>query len=374
MSEAPTIALTGLAPPFRGGIAHYTLHLGSALSALGRTRLFSWARQYPDLLFPGTTQHDPDPLGLPITAVRILDPMRPWTWIEAVRLMRRFGTTRLVHQWWHPWFAPATWTLLRLVAARGIPITVLCHNLLPHEPVAAAQVAVRTALARADRIIVHGRSEAETARSWWPGAEVAVHPHPPYHGLAGSPLGRAEARSRLGLPPGGQLILFFGYVRAYKGLGDLVEAMAGVVQAVPSARLVAAGEFYEPVERYEEQVRRLGIEQNVLLRNGYVPNADVGAWLRAADLVALPYREATGSGILPLARAAGVPVVSTRVGDLPDLMQEGRDGLLVPPRDAGELARAITRLLTRPPDRPAIARAARRQGWSSLARTAVEPG
>jgi len=371
---APSYALTGLAPPFRGGIAHYTLHLGSALSGLGSARLFSWVRQYPDLLFPGTTQHDASPLGLPVEAVRILDPMRPWTWIEAARLMRDYGTDRLVHQWWHPWFAPATWALLRMIAAHGIPITVVCHNLLPHEPVAAAQAAVRTALAPADRIIVHGRSEAEKARSWWPRTDVAVHPHPPYHGLAGPSLGRAEARSRLGLSPDGPLILFFGYVRAYKGLGDLVEAMAGVVQSVPSARLAAAGEFYEPVDRYEEQVRRLGLERSVLLRNGYVPNAEVGVWLRAADLVALPYREATGSGILPLARAAGVPVVSTRVGDLPDLMREGRDGLLVPPRSAAELARAITRLLTRPPDRSAIARAARTQGWSSLARTAVEPG
>jgi glycosyltransferase involved in cell wall biosynthesis len=368
------IALTGLAPPFRGGIAHYTLHLGSALSNLGRARLFSWARQYPDLLFPGTTQHDTSLLGLPVETVRILDPMSPWTWIEAARLMRDYGADRLVHQWWHPWFAPATWSLLRMTAALGIRSTVVCHNLLPHEPVAAAQAAVRTALAPADRIIVHGRSEAETARSWWPRTEVAAHPHPPYHVLAGPSLGRREARSRLGLPSDGPLVLFFGYVRAYKGLGDLVEAMATVARSVPAARLAAAGEFYEPVEEYEEQIGRLGLGRRVLLRDGYVPNAEVGLWLRAADLVALPYREATGSGILPLARAAGVPVVSTRVGDLPDLMQEGRDGLLVPPRDAAKLARAIVRLLRRPPDRSAIKDAARGQGWSSLARTAAAPG
>jgi glycosyltransferase involved in cell wall biosynthesis len=370
----PGIALTGLAPPFRGGIAHYTLHLAAALSQLGRTRLFAWRRQYPDLLFPGTTQHDASPLGLPVQAVRVLDPMRPWTWIEAARLIQRLGPGRLVHQWWHPWFAPATWTLLRMIAARSMPITVICHNLLPHEPVAAARAAVRTALAPADRIIVHGRSEAETARGWWPSAEVVVHPHPPYHGLARSSLDSRQARARLGLPAAGPLILFFGHVRAYKGLGDLIEAMAGVVRHVPAARLAVAGEFYEPVQEYERQVLGLGLGGNVLLRDGYVPNADVGAWLSAADLVALPYREATGSGILPLARSAGVPVVSTRVGDLPDLMQEGRDGLLVPPGDSAALSRAIVRLLSRPPDRSVIARAARRRGWSSLARSAAAPG
>jgi len=368
------IALTGLAPPFRGGIAHYTLHLAAALSELGRTRLFAWSRQYPDLLFPGTTQHDASPLGLPVQAVRILDPMRPWTWIEAARLILSYGPRRLVHQWWHPWFAPATWTLLGMTAARSIPITVICHNLLPHEPVAAARAAVRTALAAADRIIVHGRSEAETARTWWPSAEVVVHPHPPYHGLARSSLDARQARERLGLPAGGPLILFFGYVRAYKGLDDLIEAMAGVTQRMPGARLAVAGEFYEPVAEYVRKVHGLGLGGSVLLRDGYVPNDEVGVWLGAADLVALPYREATGSGILPLARAAGVPVVSTRVGDLPDLMREGRDGLLVPPGDTEALARAIVRLLSRPPDGAAIARAARRQGWSTLARRATGPG
>ena len=374
MSGSRRIALTGLAPPFRGGIAHYTIHLGSALSGVASTRLFAWARQYPDVLFPGTTQHDASPLGLPVEAVRILDPLVPWSWSEAARLVRDFGADRLVHQWWHPWFAPATWTLLRMISARGIPVTAICHNVLPHEPVPGAELAVREALAPARRIIVHGRSEAETARDLWPGKQVLVHPHPPYHGLAATTLGRREARERLGLPATGPLVLFFGYVRAYKGLGDLIEAMARVVRHHPSARLAAAGEFYEPAGPYERQARRLGIESSIVIRDGYVPNAEVGTWLRAADVVALPYREATGSGILPMARAAGVPVVSTRVGDLPDLMRDGRDGMLVPPRDPGELGRAITQLLTRPPDRSAIRRAARLGGWSSLARAAVEPG
>lgn len=367
------VALTGLAPPFRGGIAHYTLHLGRAIASLAHVRLFAWARQYPQRLFPGTTQHDPSPMGLSVETVRVLDPLRPWTWIDAAGLMRDFGARRVIHQWWHPWFAPATWVLLRVLRARGAGITVLCHNLEPHEALPGAAAAARTALAPADRIVVHGEHDARVARGWWPRADVVVHPHPPYHTLAGPRIPRTEARARLGLEHEGPLILFFGCVRPYKGLHDLITAMDRVRRTHPGVLLVAAGEFYDDRSSYEEKVRGLGLGSSVRLVDGYVPNDEVGLWMRAADLVALPYREATGSGVLPLARSAGVPVVSTRVGDLPELMCEGRDGVLVRPRDPAALAAAVADVLSHPPDGPLIARAAREHGWVGLARVVLGP-
>lgn len=373
---AGRVALTGLAPPFRGGIAHYTLHLGEALTRTSHVRLFAWSRQYPRLVFPGTTQHDPSPMGLTVQTVRVLDPLRPWSWLEAARLMREFGAGRVVHQWWHPWFAPATWVLLRTLRTIGLRITVLCHNLEPHESLPAARAAARTALMPADRIVVHGEHDARVARMWWPRTRVVVHPHPPYHALAGPDVSRREARQRLGLPPGAPIVLFFGCVRPYKGLADLIEAMPRVRERFPDALLATAGEFYDPRHAYEERARGLGLEDGVRFDDRYVPNDEVGLWLRAADLVALPYRDATGSGVLPLARAAGVPVVSTRVGDLPDLMQDGRDGRLVPARDHRALAAAITGVLESPPDGRAIARAAREHGWAGLARATcgADPG
>jgi len=374
MSAPERIALTGLAPPFRGGIAHYTLHLGASLGRHASVRLFAWARQYPSLLFPGTSQHDPAPLGPSVETVRSLDPLRPWTWLETVDLVRRFGAVRLVHQWWHPWFAPATWSLLNACTASGIPVTVLCHNIEPHEAFPGAAAATRAALGPAERIIVHGQRDASTARKWWPGAEVAIHPHPPYAILAGPEMDPREARSRLGIDHAGPVVLFFGCVRSYKGLGDLVDAVPALSRAVPDVLVVVAGEFYDPRARYERRIEELGIRDRVHIEGRYIPNAEVGLWLRAASVVALPYRQATGSGVLPLARAAGVPVVSTRVGDLPDALVEGRDGLLVPPRDPAALAGAIARLIVHPPDGSAIARAAREHGWDGLARLVLGAG
>jgi D-inositol-3-phosphate glycosyltransferase len=371
VSGPARIALTGLAPPLRGGIAHYTLHLAAALARIARVRLFAWARQYPAILFPGTTQIDPSPLGLPVETVRSLDPLGPWTWPATALLVRRFGARRIVHQWWHPWFAPATLSVLDALSRSGTGITVVAHNLEPHEPVPGAALAARIALGRADTVIVHGERDAGTARSWWPRADVIVRAHPPYHTLAGPRLPRAEARRRLGLGHDGPLVLFFGCVRPYKGLQDLIDAMPLIVRGAGDVRLAIAGEFYEPAGPYERRVRELGLGDRVLVRNGYVPNADVGLWLGAADVAVLPYRRATGSGVLPLARAAGLPVVATRVGDLPDAMVEGRDGRLVPARDPGALGRAVAGLLASPPDAEAIARAAAAGGWDDLARAAI---
>ncbi len=307
------VALTGLAPPFRGGIAHYTLHLGAALARIADARLVAWRRQYPGILFPGRTQIDESPMGLSLPAVRVLDPLAPWTWAEAVGIVRDWGAVRLVHQWWHPWFGPATWSLLRMARARGIRVTALCHNVAPHERVPAALAVTRAALD--------------------PEAPVALH---------------------------------FGCVRPYKGLQDLIQAMPEVARLAPGAVLLVAGEFYDPVSQYRKQVTSLGIGASVRLEDRYVPNEDVGLMMRAADVVVLPYREATGSGVLPLARAAGVPVVATEVGDLPDAILAGKDGLLVRPRDPGALARAIAEVLSWPRRETGAPPRVERE-WDSLA-------
>jgi glycosyltransferase involved in cell wall biosynthesis len=376
VNASQRVALTGLAPPFRGGIAQYTLHLASALSTLCRVRLYAFRQQYPDLLFPGTSQHDPRAARLPVEVVRSLTPTRPQTWVQTADLVAASGAGRLVHQWWHPWFAPATLVLLRRLARQGIPTTVVCHNVLPHEPLPAARLATRSALGPADRILVHGLSDADLASTLWPGAQVVVHPHPPYRNLAGPRLERGAARAKLGLPAGEPVVLFFGHVRGYKGLDDLVEAMAIVTHRIPAARLAVVGEFYEGRDSLRRRIGELELEERVTVIDRYVADDEVGTWMRAAHLVALPYRSATGSGVMGIARAAGVPVVSTRVGDLPDLMQEGRDGLLVPPCDPAALARAICLLIEDPPDGERIERASHDLGWSNLARAALtgEPG
>jgi glycosyltransferase involved in cell wall biosynthesis len=366
------LALTGLAPPLRGGIAHYTLHLGAAMGRRAPTRLFAFYRQYPRLLFPASTQIDAAPMGPSVPAVRTLTPLAPWTWEETVRAVLDFAPRWLVHQWWHPWFAPASWTLMRKLRAGGVRLAVLCHNLLPHERVPGSLSMARSALSPAERIVVHGRTDARTARRLWPRAEVRVHPHPPYASLAaGGPSGTA-ARRALGLDEEGPLVLFFGCVKPYKGLDDLIAALPLVLERQPRARLVVAGEFYVSRAPTERMLDELRLGDRVLLLDRYVPNDQVGTLMGAADVVVLPYRHASGSGVLPMALAAGTPVVATRVGNLEDAVSTPRDGLLVAPRRPRDLARAIVRVIEDPPDRSTIARASAASGWPKLVSTILD--
>lgn len=366
------VAVTGLAPPFRGGIAHYTLHLSDALARRHPTRLFAWYRQYPALLFPGTTQEDPSPMGHSVQTVRSLHPLSPPSWVETLGCIREMGARILVHQWWHPWFTPATLSVTQMAAARGMTVVALCHNLQPHEHLPGSRWAVRRALASARRIVVHGENDAKEARTLWPHADVRIHPHPPYLTLGGRSPGRRRSREMLGVRPDVPLLLFFGCVRAYKGVGDLIEAMGRIRHEMPDCQLIVAGEFYEPSTPYMRMIARMGLDENVTLENGYVPNTRVGVLLEASDVVVLPYRDATGSGVLPMALASGVPVVTTRVGNLPEAMVDGLDGRLAEPRSPADLARAILQVLRERPDPRQIASRARRSTWDGLASTLIE--
>ncbi len=361
--------LTGLAPPMRGGIAHYTLHLGAAMGDICRTRLFAWYRQYPDLLFPGRRQTDPGARGPSVEAMRTLDPLLPWTWTQTIHEMCSFGATRVVHQWWHPWFAPATWSLLNMLRTRGVRTSVLCHNIEPHERIVGAASATRRALAAAHVIVVHGESDAVRARRWWPRADVRSHTHPAYEDMTRTRRDRAGARRALGLDERGRVILMFGCIKPYKGLEDLIEAMGHIRKVRTDCTLVVAGEFYEPRLPYDARIQALGIADAVRILDGYVPDAQVGTLMRAADVVALPYRHATGSGVLPTAFAAGIPVVTTRTGNLPETIVEGARARIVEPGDPASLARALLDVLSDPPAMGAAGMGPTAASWKTLAET-----
>jgi glycosyltransferase involved in cell wall biosynthesis len=195
---------------------------------------------------------------------------------------------------------------------------------------------------------------------------VRVHPHPSYEIFSEGAPSREEARRALGLT--GRVLLFFGYVRPYKGLEDLLTALT---LARPDAwdRLVIVGEFYEPPERYRALLADSRLRDRVLVVNRYVPNEEVARYFAAADVAALPYREATGSGIAQVAFGAGVPVIATRTGGLEEVVEEGVTGLLVPPRDPPALARAIERFFGEdlgPALRAGVARTRQRFEWEGL--------
>lgn len=371
------IVVLGPTWPYRGGIAQYTTALARHLAAGHEVALLSYSRQYPRWLFPGRTDRDPSAPPQGLTAVYVLDPLLPWTWWRTARRIAAFRPDLVLAEWWVPYFAPSLIAVLAL-ARRWWPARVVmeCHNVLPHDHRGAlTRWATRRALAAADAHIVHATSDLVTLEALRPGSahQAQVVPLPAVD-FPPAP-GRQEARARLGLAPDARVILFFGFVRPYKGLGQLVEALPTLRSRVPRVQVVVAGEFWEPAESFRLRSAALGVAEALRLDDRYVPDELVADYFGAADLVALPYVEASQSAVLPLARRYGVPVVASAVGGLPDVVVEGETGLLVPPGDPAALAEALARFFTTPglAERLGAGAAApgNRAGWPEVVR-AVE--
>ncbi|MBI4364606.1 MAG: glycosyltransferase [Candidatus Latescibacteria bacterium] len=368
-----TVAILGPTYPHRGGIAHYTTLLARALAARHTLSILSFRRLYPGLLFPGTTQLDVsrEAIRPPVAPDPVLDSLNPLTWLDAGARLRKTAPDLLVVPWWHPFFGPSLGTAARRARrGPGEPVRVfLCHNVAPHESSPLDRALTAYGLAAADAFLVHARSEAERLQPIARGRPVRVHPHPSYEVFSERAPDREEARKALGVS--GRVILFFGYVRPYKGLADLLEALT-LVRRDAWDQLLVVGEFYEPIERYRALIDRPELRDRVHVVGRYVPNEEVGRYFAAADVVALPYREATGSGIAQVAFGAGVPVIATRAGGLDDLVEDGDSGLLVPPRDPAALARAVERFFDAGMSdrlRAGVARARGRFGWDALVST-----
>lgn len=360
------IAVVGLTHPFRGGISHYTTLLVRALGQRHEATLFALRKQYPGFLFPGRTQIDESTTQVSAPAHRLLVPWLPWTWLKTGLAIRRYAPDACIFEYWHPFFAPAYGSVARMLPDECMRIWEL-HNVLPHEPTLATRLLASFGFSSADAFLVHARTEEQRLQQMLPGARVAVVHHASYLELSGKGPSKAEARARLGIDEGERILLFFGYVRAYKGLDVLIEAMTRIHRET-GARLLVRGEFYEDFAAYQARVRRLGLDAAVDMEDRFVSNEEIPVLLAASDLVVLPYREGTASGVVQLALGAGRPVVVTRVGGVAEAIEEGETGFVAEWPTPDCVADAVARYFATETDRPEMERAARvaaeqRFGW-----------
>jgi glycosyltransferase involved in cell wall biosynthesis len=334
--------LIGPTYPYRGGISHYNTCLMRELEKRYEVHAINFSRLYPGFLFPGTTQLDESKTPLAAESERIIDSINPFTWIRAgVRAASMRPDVTLV-QWWHPFFAPVVFTICSILKLlRRGKVVIICHNVLPHETSLVDRMLARVAFSAADGFLVQSREDREKLLRIRKKAVVAVHPHPIYDFFSTGGVTKEEARRRI-KSGDGPLLLFFGYIRGYKGLTYLLEAMPLVRERVP-ARLVVVGEFYEDGRPYLDLVSRLGLDEAVRFDARYVGNEEVESYFVASDIVILPYVSATQSGIVQIAFAFDRPVVVTDVGGLPEAVSPERTGFVVPPRDPAALANAVIR-------------------------------
>lgn len=339
------IAVIGPSYPFRGGIAHYTTLLVQHLRRRHEVRLISYLKQYPQWLYPGNTSLDPSPdsSALRIECDRVLKPLNPLTWWQTFNILKRDAPDLLILQWWTPFWSPMLFFLTRMIRRyTKTRIIFLCHHLIPPDGGVLDWFLARRILWRGHAFIVMSEEDFALLRRALPWARIKGTAHPPYDIFSTRAMPRSQARAQLGLDEHEPVLLFFGFVRRYKGLRHLIGALPEIRKELP-AKLLVVGEFWEDERPYHDLVRQLGLSDAVQIHNAYVANEEMALYFSAADVVVLPYLEATQSGVAQIALGFEKPMIATSVGGMPEAIADGQIGLIVPPGDTTALSNAVLR-------------------------------
>lgn len=339
--------ILGTAWPYRGGLATFHDRLARQLQEEGHeVEIVTFTLQYPSFLFPGKTQYSPDPAPEGLKIRRMLSSVNPLTWFRTARYIRRQHCDMLITPYWMPFMAPALATVNRMVRRTGTRVVSVVHNLIPHEHRPGDKMLTRWFVGSCDGFVALSRSVLNDIGSFDPRHTKprVFSPHPLYDHY-GERISPAEARRMLGLPEEGRYALFFGFIREYKGLDILLDAMADERLKKLGVKLIVAGEFYGDSKPYLERIERLGIADRVILHTDFIPDHEVNRYFCAADLVTQPYKSATQSGVTQVAYHFEKPMLVTRVGGLPEIVPDGKCGFVVEPAPQG-IADAIAAFYT----------------------------
>lgn len=336
------IVIIGPAHPLRGGLATFNQRLAKQFIEEGhQCSIYSFSLQYPSFLFPGKSQFTNEPAPENITIHSLINSISPFNWIKTGNRLRKESPDLIIVRFWLPFMGPALGTILRRVKKNNhTKIICIADNVIPHEKRPGDKPFTKYFLKSCDAFITMSEKVMNVLRSFEKDKPAQLVSHPLYDNF-GEIISKAEARKHLGLPENEKIILFFGFIRQYKGLDLLLEAMAEMKnsksqtlnqpagESIP--KLLVAGEFYEDSKPYFDQIEKLGIKDNLLLRTDFIPDSEVKYFLSAADAVIQPYRNATQSGVTPLAYHFEKPMVVTNVGGLPSLVPHEKVGLVVEP-------------------------------------------
>ncbi len=335
------IVMIGPVYPYKGGISHYTGLMYRELEKRCDVEMISYKMQYPRFLFRKEQRDYSNDSFRIENAEYILHTANPVNIIKTARHIRRQRPDMVVIQWWHPYFAPCYFLLTRFTGRQNVVF--ICHNVFPHERFPMDRFLTRLALKYGGHYIVHARDEAEELRKIKKNPDYVVTPHPTYNAFRFEGMSQAQAREQLQISPEERILLFFGYVREYKGLKYLMRAMPEILGEDEKVRLWVVGEFGADREEYRRLIHELGIRNRIRVVDTYTPDREVEQYFAAADLVVLPYTSATQSGIVQIAYGFTKPVIVTNVGGLPDVVEDGRTGYVVRPESPEAIAEAVLR-------------------------------
>lgn len=329
------VIIIGPGHPLRGGLATFNQRLAKEFIDSGHDcSIYSFSLQYPSFLFPGTTQYSSEPAPENLIIKSAINSVNPFNWIKIGNRLKKAKPDLIIVRFWLPFMGPALGTILRRVNKnRHTKIICIADNVIPHEKRFGDKPFTKYFLKSCDAFITMSEKVMSDLRLFQPTKPALLVSHPLYDNF-GAILSKAEARKHLGLPENEKIILFFGFIRKYKGLDLLFEAMSilkNIEDPASRIKLLVAGEFYEDEKPFNEQIEKLGIKDQLILKTDFIPDSEVKFYLCAADAVIQPYRNATQSGVTPLAYHFEKPMVVTNVGGLPSLVPDKKVGLVVEP-------------------------------------------
>jgi glycosyltransferase involved in cell wall biosynthesis len=374
-----SIVIIGPGYPLRGGLATFDQRLATEFVREGyECPIYSFSLQYPDFIFPGTTQYTTEPAPEGLTILSRINSINPLNWWSVGEELRRLRPDVIVVRFWLPLMGPALGTILRRVRKnKHTRIVAITDNVIPHEKRAGDKPFTRYFLKACDAFITMSEKVMADLRLFQPVKPAKQVLHPLYDNF-GEPIPKTDARALLrkkGVKIGDndRVILFFGFIRKYKGLDIALEAMADKRIGDLGIKLMVAGEFYEDEAPYRELIARLGISDALLLRTDFIPDSEVRNYLCAADAVIQPYRNATQSGVTPLAYHFEKPMIVSNVGGLPALVPHEQVGLVAEPEPTA-MADAMLRFYTLGETYffPALRTEKEKYSWSRLVETILE--
>ena len=342
------VVIVGPAHPLRGGgMATFNERLAYAFQEAGdEVEIVTFSLQYPSFLFPGKSQYsdEPAPEGLRIEV--LINSVNPISWWKAGSYIKKLKPDLVIFRYWLPFMGPALGTIARIIRSNKYSrILAITDNVVPHEKRPGDIPFTKYFLKACHGFVTLSRSVQQDLERFEPRKPSLYLPHPLYDNF-GPAETKAEACAALGLDPKYNYLLFFGFIRAYKGLDILLRAMADArLKDVPDLKLIVAGEFYEDAAPYQQLIQELQLQDQLILRTDFIPNAEVRHYFCAADLVVQPYKHATQSGVTQVAYHFDKPMVVTRVGGLAELVPDKEVGYVVEPEPAA-IAQAILQFYT----------------------------
>ena len=366
------IVIIGPAHPLRGGLASYNERLAQEFQQKGnKVTIYTFSLQYPGFLFPGTTQFSTEPAPTDLTIRVCINSINPINWLLIGNELKKIKPDIIVVRYWLPFMGPCLGTILRIVKQnKKTRIVCIADNIIPHEKRPGDLPFTKYFLKSVDACITMSEQVLKDLKHISPNMPAKFVAHPLYDNF-GEKISQSSARKILNIDENISIVLFFGFIRKYKGLDILFESISILKKSnylKGQIKFLIAGEFYEDRKSYDELIAKLGIEEDLILRTDFIPDSEVKNYLCSADVVIQPYRSATQSGVTPLAYHFEVPMIVTNVGGLPALVPHEKVGLVSEP-DASSIAKTIQQFFAENPNRflPGLVEEKKKYSWDVMA-------